>query len=195
MVRREKVSFPNPRNLPLAAGFYLESFRRQSGTVPLIAMATITRLHVNGGEAAVRADGEKPLLGVLRDDLGLTGCKPGCGEGQCGACTVLVDDKPVRACSMKAGDVGEGKIRTVEGLAKDGKLHPVQQAFLDADALQCGYCTCGMIMSAVALLEKHPRPTEEEFHAGMDGNICRCGVYNNIRAAVKLAAETRSAKP
>lgn len=158
-------------------------------------MATITRLHVNGRDAALEADGERILLSVLRDDLGLTGCKPGCGEGQCGACTVLVDGKPVRSCSMQAGAVGEGKIRTIEGLEQDGKLHPVQQAFLDADAMQCGYCTCGMILSAVALLEQHPNPSEEQFLAAMDGNICRCGVYNNIRNAVKRASETLATNP
>ena len=158
-------------------------------------MATITRLHVNGRDAALEADGERILLSVLRDDLGLTGCKPGCGEGQCGACTVLVDGKPVRSCSMLASAVGEAKIRTVEGLEQDGKLHPVQQAFLEADAMQCGYCTCGMILSAVALLEQHPTPTEEQFLAAMDGNICRCGVYNNIRSAVKRASETLAKNP
>jgi aerobic-type carbon monoxide dehydrogenase small subunit (CoxS/CutS family) len=158
-------------------------------------MATITRLHVNGRDAALETDGGRLLLSVLRDDLGLTGCKPGCGEGQCGACTVLVDGKPVRSCSMHAGDVGGGKIRTIEGLEKDGKLHPVQQAFLDADAMQCGYCTCGMILSAVALLEQYPSPTEEQFLAAMDGNICRCGVYNNIRNAVKRASETLAKNP
>lgn len=153
-------------------------------------MATITRLNVNGRDAALQADGERILLSVLRDELGLTGCKPGCGEGQCGACTVLLDGKAVRSCQMPAGSVGEAKIRTVEGLEKEGRLHPVQQAFLDADALQCGYCTCGMVMSAVALLEEHPRPTEEQFLAAMDGNICRCGVYNRIRDAVRIASET-----
>ncbi len=158
-------------------------------------MATITRLHVNGREAALQADAEKPLLFVLREELGLTGCKPGCGEGQCGACTVLVDGKPQRSCQVKAGSVGEGKIRTVESLEQEGKLHPVQQAFLEEDALQCGYCTCGMILSAVALLEEHPAPSEEQFLAAMDGNICRCGVYINIRAAVKRAAETLAENP
>ncbi len=153
-------------------------------------MATVTRLHVNGRDLPLEADADRTLLSVLRDDLQLTGCKPGCGEGQCGACTVLVDGKPVRSCRAPAGSIGTAKIRTIEGLEQDGKLHPVQQAFLDADALQCGYCTCGMILSAVALLEEHPHPTEEQFLAAMDGNICRCGVYNNIRAAVKAASET-----
>jgi len=153
-------------------------------------MAIVTTLHINGRDLSLKADADRTLLSVLRDDLVLTGCKPGCGEGQCGACTVLFDGKPVRSCSVKAGAVADGKIRTIEGLEKDGKLHPVQQAFLDADALQCGYCTCGMILSAVALLEEHPQPDEAQFLAAMDGNICRCGVYNNIRSAVKSASET-----
>src|SRR5687767_15968 len=121
-------------------------------------MATVTRLHVNGRDLPLLADSDRTLLSVLREDLQLTCCKPGCGEGQCGACTVLVDDKPVRSCRTSAGSVAGAKLRTVEGLEQDGKLHPVQQAFLDADALQCGYCTCGMILSAVALLEEHPQP-------------------------------------
>lgn len=158
-------------------------------------MATITRLHVNGSDIPVQVDGGKSLLGVLREDLQLTGCKPGCGEGQCGACTVLLDGKPVRSCLVNAGAAGDAKIRTIESLEQEGKLHPVQQAFLEADALQCGYCTCGMVMSAVALLEEHPQPTEAQFLAGMDGNICRCGVYNRIRHAVKLAAETLVKNP
>ncbi len=153
-------------------------------------MATISRLHVNGRDVPLEADGDRSLLGLLRDELALTGCKYGCGEGQCGACTVLIDGKAVRACVTKADAVGEGKIRTIEGLAENGKLHPVQQAFLDDDALQCGYCTCGMILAAVALLENHPQPTDEQFLAAMDGQICRCGGYNNIRAAVKRASET-----
>lgn len=129
-------------------------------------------------------------MSVLRDDLGLTGCKYGCGEGQCGACTVLINGKAVRSCMQTMGGVGGGKVRTIEDLAKDGKLHPVQQAFLDAEAFQCGYCTCGMILSAVALLEEHPEPNEEQIVAGMDGNICRCGGYNNIREAIRKASET-----
>ena len=151
-------------------------------------------LTVNGSEHEVDAPSGEPLLYVLRDRLELTGTKYGCGEGQCGACTVLIDGLPIRSCQMPAGAVGEAKIRTVEGLEKDGHLHPVQQAFLDADALQCGYCTCGMLMSAVALLEAHPRPTEGQFLSAMDGNICRCGVYNRIRDAVRIASETLAKK-
>jgi len=159
-------------------------------------MATISRLHVNGRDVPLPTpvDGERSLLGILREELGLTGCKAGCGESQCGACTVLVNGKPVRSCITPAGSVTEGKIRTIEGLAEKDTLHPVQQAFLDADALQCGYCSCGMILSAVALLEKHPRPTEEQFLEGMNGNLCRCGVYNRIRDAVKKASETLAAR-
>lgn len=153
-------------------------------------MATISRLHVNGRDLPLQADGERSLLGILREELGLTGCKSGCGEGQCGACTVLVDGKPVRSCITPVGSVAEAKIRTIEGLAEKDALHPVQQAFLDVDALQCGYCTCGMILSAVALLEKHPQPTEAQFLEAMNGNLCRCGVYNRIRDAVKRASET-----
>ena len=157
-------------------------------------MATISLLHINGRDVPLQADGERPLLGILRDELGLTGCKAGCGEGQCGACTVLVDGSPVRSCMTLAGSVAERKIRTIEGLAENDTLHPVQQAFLDADALQCGYCTCGMVLSAVALLEKHPEPTEAQFHEAMNGNICRCGVYNRIRDAVKRASEALAAR-
>ncbi|RYD66516.1 MAG: (2Fe-2S)-binding protein [Verrucomicrobiaceae bacterium] len=156
----------------------------------------MSRLHINGRDVPLPAptDGERPLLGILREELGLTGCKAGCGESQCGACTVLVDDKPVRSCIIPAGSVADGKIRTIEGLAVEDVLHPVQQAFLDADALQCGYCTCGMILSAVALLEKHPKPTEAQFLEAMNGNICRCGVYNRIRDAVNRASETLAAR-
>jgi aerobic-type carbon monoxide dehydrogenase small subunit (CoxS/CutS family) len=157
-------------------------------------MATISRLHINGRDVPLQADGERQLLGILRDELGLTGCKAGCGEGQCGACTVLVDGAPVRSCITAAGSVAERKIRTIEGLAVNEKLHPVQQAFLDADALQCGYCTCGMVLSAVALLEKHPEPTETQFLEAMNGNICRCGVYNRIRDAVNQASKTLASR-
>ncbi|MES2921070.1 MAG: (2Fe-2S)-binding protein [Verrucomicrobiota bacterium] len=149
-----------------------------------------SKIHVNGREVTVDADPGQPLLGVLRDDLELTGCKYGCGEGQCGACTVLIDGKATRSCSETLGGVGTRKVRTIEGLAENGRLHPVQQAFLDADAFQCGYCTCGMILAAVSLLSEHPDPTEEQIVAGMNGNICRCGGYNNIRQAIRKASET-----
>ncbi len=152
------------------------------------------KIHVNGREVTVDAETGRALLDVLRDDLELTGCKYGCGEGQCGACTVLIDGKATRSCRETLGDVGGRKVRTIEGLAENGKLHPVQQAFLDVDAFQCGYCTCGMILSAVSLLTEHPEPTEEQIVAGMNGNVCRCGGYNNIREAIRMASQTLKAR-
>lgn len=158
-------------------------------------MPNVKELHVNGRAMPVDADPERTLLSVLRDDLDLTGAKYGCGEGECGACTVLIDGSPVRSCQRKAGNVAGKKIVTIEGLATNGKLHFVQQAFLKADALQCGYCTPGMILSAVALLKRKPNPTSAEIMDGLDGNICRCGTYQRIVAAVGAAAkEMREAK-
>jgi aerobic-type carbon monoxide dehydrogenase small subunit (CoxS/CutS family) len=153
-----------------------------------------SKIHVNGREVTVEVEPGRPLLSVLRDDLELTGCKYGCGEGRCGACTVLIDGKAARSCREMLGDVGTKKVRTIEGLAENGKLHPVQQAFLDVDAFQCGYCTCGMILAAVSLLAEHPEPTEEQIVAGMNGNVCRCGGYNNIREAIRKASETLKAR-
>jgi aerobic-type carbon monoxide dehydrogenase small subunit (CoxS/CutS family) len=151
-------------------------------------MATIKELHVNGSRQPVAADAERSLLSVLRDDLDLTGSKYGCGEGRCGACTVLIDGKPVRSCTTRV-DAARGKpIRTIEGVASRGKLHPIQEAFLKIGAMQCGYCTPGMIMSALALLTSNPRPTREEIVLAMNGNICRCGTYTRIVAAVEQAA-------
>src|SRR5262245_59920842 len=152
-------------------------------------MPNVQELRINGKLVRVDAEGERPLLGVLRDDLGLTGAKYGCGEGRCGACTVLIDGKPVRSCVTRLGAVAAREITTIEGLEKDGRLHPLQDAFLDAGAMQCGYCTCGMIMTGVALLREHPRPTREEIVESMDGNICRCGTYPRIIAAIRKAAE------
>ncbi len=138
---------------------------------------------------AIDADGDRSLLSVLRDDLGLTGPKYGCGEGQCGACTVLLDGARVRSCVTRT-DVAEGKkVQTIEGLADGDKLHPVQEAFLETCAFQCGYCTPGMVMSAVALLNKQPEPSREDIVRFMDKNICRCGTYVRIVAAVQAAAE------
>jgi aerobic-type carbon monoxide dehydrogenase small subunit (CoxS/CutS family) len=134
-------------------------------------------------------DSGRTLLSVLRDDLELTGCKYGCGEAQCGACTVLIDGKPKRSCTQEVGEVGGAKIVTIEGLERDGQLHPLQEAFLKTQALQCGYCTCGMIMSGVALLEKTPNPTNEDISRAMNGNICRCGVYQRIVEAIKEASK------
>jgi len=149
---------------------------------------------VNGARRSVETDPGRTLLSVLRDDLDLSGAKYGCGEGQCGACTVLVDGRPTRACLMPSGAVAGKEITTIEGLEKDGKLHPVQQAFLDLGALQCGYCTCGMILSAVALLNASPQPTDAEITQSMNGNICRCCAYPRIAAAVRLAAASKGGK-
>ena len=152
-------------------------------------MPVVTEIHVNGMRHSLRVDGEQPLLNVLRDDLGLTGTKFGCGEGQCGACTVLVDGVPIRSCHTPVGSIGPQQVTTIEGLEKDGRLHPLQQAFLDVGAMQCAYCTSGMIMSGVVLLTKNPHPTDEEIVGFMDGNICRCGVYPRIQNAIKQAAK------
>ena len=156
-------------------------------------MSHVTSLHVNGSAHACDADAERSLLSVLRDDLGLTGTKYGCGEGQCGACTVHVDGVPVRSCLTPVGSIGPQKITTVEGLEHDGTLHPLQQALLDVGAFQCAYCASGMIMSGAALLAKNPSPSDEEIVRFMDGNVCRCGGYNRIHAAIKRASEIKTA--
>lgn len=147
------------------------------------------RLTVNGSPYTVDADAQTNLLSVLREHLDLTGSKYGCGEGQCGACTVLIDGKAQRSCITKVGTVSEKQITTIEGLAKGEQLHPVQQAFLDAESMQCGYCTSGMIMSAVALLRRNPEPKESDIIAFMDGNVCRCGTYPRIVSAIQKAAK------
>jgi aerobic-type carbon monoxide dehydrogenase small subunit (CoxS/CutS family) len=145
-------------------------------------------LNVNGRERVVTTDDDRPLLEVLREDFGLTGAKYGCGEGECGACTVLVDGVAVHSCITTVGDVGAGKIRTVESLTEGDSLHPVQQAFLEKQAMQCGYCVPGQILTAVALLEENAEPTREQIIAAMTNNICRCCNYPNILAAVEQAA-------
>jgi aerobic-type carbon monoxide dehydrogenase small subunit (CoxS/CutS family) len=151
-------------------------------------MPKISELNVNGKAMPVEAEGERTLLSVLRDDLDLTGSKYGCGEGRCGACTVLLDGSPIRSCQLSVGSVGRRKVLTIESLERDGQLHPLQQAFLNHDALQCGYCTSGMIMSGVALLQKHRDPSEAEIIRFMEGNVCRCGAYQRIVAAIREAA-------
>src|SRR5437660_5949126 len=153
-------------------------------------MATIKELHVNGGVRRIDADAGRTLLSVLRDDLSLTGSKYGCGEGRCGACTVLIEGEPARSCITQVGRVAGKRITTVEGLEKDGRLHPLQEAFLKADAMQCAYCTSGMIMSSAGLLQKNPRPNREEIVTAMNGNICRCGTYQRIINAIEIAAGT-----
>jgi aerobic-type carbon monoxide dehydrogenase small subunit (CoxS/CutS family) len=152
-------------------------------------MARVTQLHINGTRRAVDTDAERSLLQVLREDLDLTGCKYGCGEGRCGACTVLVDGKPTRSCVTEVGSVEGKEVRTIEGLAPEGGLHPVQEAFLKADALQCGYCTTGMILSSVALLAEKPDPSPAEVVRFLNGNMCRCGTYPRIVNAVRAAAQ------
>jgi aerobic-type carbon monoxide dehydrogenase small subunit (CoxS/CutS family) len=146
-------------------------------------------LNVNGRSYTVDTDPETSLLTVLRDHLGLTGSKYGCGEGECGACTVLIGKYSRRSCITKVGHVRGKPITTVEGLERDGKLHPVQQAFLDAGSFQCAYCTVGMIMTTVALLRSNPHPTREQAAEFLQGNICRCGTQPRILHAVELAAE------
>jgi len=151
-------------------------------------MPELTKFLINGTKVRVRADAERSLLSLLRDDLDLTGAKYGCGEGQCGACTVLLDGVAVRACVTPIGAVGSKEITTVEGLEQNGKLHPLQEAFLEAGAMQCGYCTSGMLMSGVALLRQKPNPTVNEIIRFMDGNVCRCRTYPRIVAALSNAA-------
>ena len=146
-------------------------------------------LTVNGKQSTVKTDPERPLLDVLREDLHLTGAKYGCGERQCGACTVLLDGKPVYSCSTRIAAVGDRKIETIEGLSNGEKLHPVQEAFLAEGALQCGYCTPGMIVTAVALLRQKPHAKRDEIQAAMNRNICRCGTYLRILSAVERAAK------
>ena len=145
-------------------------------------------INVNGKALNHNADPRTPLLWVLREQLALTGTKYGCGIAQCGACTVLIDGQPRRSCITEVGEAAGKKITTIEGLAQNGRLHPVQEAFLEADAMQCGYCIPGMIMSAAGLLQKNPHPTEEEVLQAMHGNICRCGSYPRMVAAIRRAA-------
>ena len=150
-------------------------------------------LNVNGVERRVDAPDDEPLLYVLRDWLDLRGAKYGCGEGHCGACTVIVDGMAVRSCQTRAGLVAGKRVRTIEDLATGDRLHPVQRAFLEEEAFQCGYCTPGMIMSAVALLNRNKRPSEADIVRAMDGNICRCGTYQRIIAAISTAARKMEA--
>jgi aerobic-type carbon monoxide dehydrogenase small subunit (CoxS/CutS family) len=150
-------------------------------------MASITEVDVNGTQRWIEADPERTLLSILRDELDLTGSKYGCGEGRCGACTVLIDGKATRSCVTILGDCEGKQVVTIEGLERDGRLHPLQQAFLEAGAMQCGYCTAGMIMSGIALLSKNPEPTIPDIVRSMEGNICRCGTYARIATAIRQA--------
>ena len=151
-------------------------------------MAKTVGFKLNGKSVTAEAGEDQKLLWVLRTDFGLTGTKYGCGESYCGACTVIIDKEPVRSCQYPLSDVEGSEVITIEGLEKDGGLHPLQQAFLDHDALQCGYCTPGMIMNAYGLLLRNPHPTREQISEAMEDNLCRCGAHVRIIEAVHEAA-------
>jgi aerobic-type carbon monoxide dehydrogenase small subunit (CoxS/CutS family) len=152
-------------------------------------MAEKIQFELNGKNVQVDAETNQTLLWVLRTHFNLTGTKYGCGLGYCGSCTVLMDNDPVRSCAIMMEDVANTKIVTIEGLEQDGKLHPMQQAFIDNDALQCGYCTPGMIMNAVGLVARNPEPTRQEIVDGMEDNLCRCGAHNRIIDAIASASK------
>jgi aerobic-type carbon monoxide dehydrogenase small subunit (CoxS/CutS family) len=151
-------------------------------------MAETIAFTLNGRPVSVTTDGQRPLLWVLRTELGLTGAKFGCGQAHCGACTVLVDNKAVRSCVYPVRNAGGREVRTIEGLSNNGTLHPLQKAFVEHDALQCGFCTPGMILTAYSLLQQNPQPTREEIIEGMDQNLCRCGAHTRIIDAIQAAA-------
>lgn len=148
-------------------------------------MSETIKFKLNGKQTALTVDSDRKLLWVLRTDLGLTGTKYGCGESYCGACTVLVNNEAVRSCQVTMNEVNNAEVTTIEGISEDGKLHPVQQAFWDHDALQCGYCTPGMIMTAAALLRKNPKASHNEIIKGMDDNLCRCAAHKRIVEALE----------
>jgi len=152
-------------------------------------MKVTVQFELNGKQERFSYETDKTLLWVLRTDFGLTGTKFGCGEGFCGSCTVLIDNEPIRACQVPVSYVRGKKILTIEGLSRNGALHPLQEAFAEHDALQCGYCTPGMIMSAYGLLIKSPQPTRDEIIREMENNLCRCGTYGRIIEAILTAAE------
>nr|WP_199873328.1 (2Fe-2S)-binding protein [Ideonella sp. A 288] len=152
-------------------------------------------MHVNGQVHDLDVPGSAPLLQVLRNDLGLNGPKYGCGLGECGACLVLLDGVPARACCIPVAGVDGRKVTTLDGLGRPGQPHPVQQAFIDCQAAQCGYCLNGMVMTTVALLRRHPQPTEAQARAALSHNLCRCGTHLEILAAVQRAAQLSAAVP
>lgn len=152
-------------------------------------MEEIVRFTLNAKPVTVTVDSDRSLLWVLRTDLGLTGTKYGCGVGICGACTVLVDGKAARSCALPVSQVRSKRVTTIEGLARGGKLHPLQKAFMEKDALQCGYCTPGMILAAYSLLSDNPRPSYSDIVKGMDDNLCRCGAHKRIIEAIQAAAK------
>ena len=155
-------------------------------------MEETIRFQLNGKPVALVSDPTRSLLWILRTDLNLTGTKYGCGEGQCGACTVLVNNEALRSCQLTLADVADKKVVTIEGLSSNGNLHPVQQAFTDHDALQCGFCTPGMILNAVSLLHKNSQPTRSEIIEEMEDNLCRCGAHTRIIDAIEAVAKTKS---
>ena len=152
-------------------------------------MEETIKFKVNGKPTELTVDSDRMLLWVLRTDLALTGTKYGCGEGYCGACTVLVDDEPIRSCTTPVKDVKGKEVVTIEGLAKNGNLHPLQKAFMEHDALQCGFCTPGMILSAYGLLKENPQPSYSEILQGMEDNLCRCGAHKRVVEAIQAAAK------
>lgn len=153
------------------------------------------QFELNGKQVEVQVEKNQTLLWVLRTNFNLTGTKYGCGEGYCGSCTVLMNDEPVRSCGIYTEDLEDIKIVTIEGLAKREELHPVQQAFVQHDALQCGYCTPGMILNAVGLLKKNPEPTRKDIIDGMEGNLCRCGAHTRIIMAIETASKMMKGVP
>ena len=152
-------------------------------------MKETIKFNLNGSATSVSVDSNRMLLWILRTDLGLTGTKYGCGESYCGACTVVIENEAVRSCRTAVKDVAGKNVLTIEGLSKNGKLHPLQKAFMDNDAMQCGYCTPGMIMNAYAFLKKNPKPTSSDIVTGMDDNLCRCGAHRRIVSAIQDAAK------
>jgi aerobic-type carbon monoxide dehydrogenase small subunit (CoxS/CutS family) len=159
-------------------------------------MPQAIQFQLNGAPTEIEVDPRRPLLWVLRTDLGLTGTKYGCGERECAACTVLLEGRPIFSCGTPVRSVQGREVTTVEGLERNGQPHPVQQAFADHDALQCGFCTPGMVMGAVGLLTRNPDPTADEIREGMEGNLCRCGTYKRVIEAIQAAARTmKEARP
>jgi aerobic-type carbon monoxide dehydrogenase small subunit (CoxS/CutS family) len=152
-------------------------------------MKETIQFKVNGKPTELTVDTDRMLLWVLRTNLALTGTKYGCGEGYCGACTVLLDNQPIRSCLTAVKDVKGKEVVTIEGLARDGRLHPLQKAFMEHDALQCGFCTSGMILTAYGLLQENPQPSYSEILKGMDDNLCRCGAHKRIVQAIQAAAK------
>jgi len=173
----------------------MELDKRKVDKLKEINMKEAIDFKLNDRPISLTVDGDRMLLWVLRTDLGLTGTKFGCGVSLCGACTVLVDNEPVRSCQFAMKDINGKEVITIEGLARNGNLHPLQKAFMSHDAMQCGFCTPGMILNAYSLLLKNPNPTQQEIIESMEGNLCRCGSYGRIIQAIQTAArETKKVK-